>query len=774
MRIRTLAWLLIGLAATAVLIISSAVAIIWGDLPKITEVQDIRLKEPLRIYTIDGKLIGEFGDERRITVKISDTPQPLIEAILAAEDDRFYAHHGIDIFGVARAIFANLKSMRTRQGASTITMQVARNYFLSREKTYKRKVKEALLAFRLERELEKSQILELYLNKIFLGHRAYGFQAASSFYYNKPLSELSLAQIAMLAGLPKAPSTSNPVSNPQRALNRRNYVLGRMHDLEFISDDKFLRAKSEPITANRHRLEIELEAPYVSEMVREYMFEQYGRAAYESGYRVYTTVDSNFQQSANKAIVDGLIAYGERRGFKGASGRIDPVLHDSTDKRIIELQKFPGVSNLQPVMVLRPGGDAIEILTSTGIHKSLSSDSWRWTNKSPSQLLHPGDVVYLFKAETGARLANIPKVQGALVSLSPSDGSILALTGGFSFRQSRFNRVTQAQRQPGSNIKPFIYSSAIANGFTASTLVSGAPIVIEDSIGGAWRPQNYSKKVFGPTRLRKALSLSLNLVSIRLVRALGIDTVRAYLGRFGFDSERLPKGLSLALGSATVTPLEIARGYASFANGGYLINPFLIARIEDQDGAIVEYANREMICPDCPAPKTKTSSNQNRTVDSRFAPRIISEENAFIVDSLMKEVVSNGTAKAALQLNRSDLAGKTGTTNNYFDAWFTGYNPDVVTSVWVGFDSPQDLGKGESGARAALPIWIDYMRVALENRPDLEREIPEKIVELRTNPISGLRATEEESDAYLEFFVRGSEPPFPDPESLIDPIQGLF
>jgi penicillin-binding protein 1A len=547
-----------------------------------------------------------------------------------------------------------------------------------------------------------------------------------------------------------------------------------MHDLDFISDDTFLQAKSEPITANRHRLEIELEAPYVSEMVREYMVEQYGKAAYESGYRVYTTVDSNLQQSANKAIVDGLIGYGERHGFKGASGRIDPVLHHSADKRIIELQKFPAVSNLQPVMVLRPGGDAIEVLTSTGVHKSLSADSWRWTNKSPSQLLHPGDVVYLFNAKNGARLANIPKVQGALVSLSPSDGSILALTGGFDFRQSRFNRVTQAQRQPGSNIKPFIYSSAIANGFTASTLVSGAPIVIEDDIGGAWRPQNYSKKVFGPTRLRKALSLSLNLVSVRLVRALGIDTVRTYLGRFGFDSERLPKGLSLALGSATVTPMEIARGYASFANGGYLIKPFLIARIEDQNGAIVEYANKEMICPDCPAPQTKTGSTQNRSVDSRFAPRIISEENAFIIDSLMKEVVSNGTAKAALQLNRSDLAGKTGTTNNYFDAWFTGYNPDVVTSVWVGFDSPQDLGKGESGARAALPIWIDYMRVALKDRPDLEREIPEKIVELRTNPISGLRATEEESDAYLEFFVRGSEPPFPDPESLIDPIQGLF
>ena len=774
MRLRTIFLLFCWAAGIALLASGVLLAMAWPDLPKISEVRDIRLKEPLRIYTVDGKLLAEFGEERRITVRIEDTPQQLVDAILAAEDDRFFSHHGIDLFGVARAIVANLRSLDTRQGASTITMQVARNYFLSREKTYTRKLKEALLAFRLENELSKEEILELYLNKIFLGHRAYGFQAAASFYYNEPLKNLSLPQFAMLAGLPKAPSTINPVSNPDRALVRRDYVLRRMRELDLITQADYEAARAAPVTAERHGMEIEIDAPYIGEMVREYMFERFGQSAYESGYRVFTTVDADLQQAANRALRFGLMAYDQRHGYRGIAGRIDPTKNDTTEKRLAQLSKFAVVGDLTPAMVLRPGGDALELFNLKGDTQKMGSGGWRWTQRSPSQFLHPGDVVYLSSQGDNLRLVQIPDIQGALVSLNPMDGSVLALSGGFDFRQSRFNRATQALRQPGSNIKPFIYSAAIANGFTASTLVSGAPIVVEDDIGGDWRPQNYSKKVFGPTRLREALSISLNLVSVRLVRALGIEVVRDYLERFGFDRSRLPQGLALALGSATMTPMEIARGYAVFANGGYRIEPFFIVRIEDQEGAIIEYANREMICAECAAPTTEESEAQKRAVDLRFADRVISEENAFIVDSLMQEVVKNGTARSALSLGRRDLAGKTGTTNNYFDAWFTGYNPDVVTSVWVGFDNPKDLGEGESGARAALPVWIDYMKSALEGRPDAERVVPAGITSVPVDRDTGLRAQADDPNAYSEFFVRGSEPPFPDPGSSVDAIKGLF
>jgi len=774
MRLRRLFFILASLGLMASVAVGTLIAVVWQDLPAISEVQDIRLKEPLRIYSIDGKLLGEFGDERRITVRFEDTPGQLIDAILAAEDDRFFSHHGIDLLGVARAIVANLRSMDTRQGASTITMQVARNYFLSREKTYSRKIKEALLAFRLERELSKEQILELYLNKIFLGHRSYGFQAASFFYYDKPLASLNLAQLAMLAGLPKAPSSINPVSNPDRASKRRDYVLGRMRELKRISEVDYEAARSAPITAQRHGMDIELNAPYLAEMVRDYMVARFGEEVYASGYRVYTTVPAKNQKAANQALKTGLVAYDRRHGYRGPAGYINPVDFATESQRLGSLANYPSAAGSRPAMVIRPGGDAIDLFTSDGKFRSISPAGWRWTGKSPSSFLHPGDVIYYSGSGSDLALSQIPEIQGALVSLDPTDASVLALVGGLDFKASRFNRVVQAERQPGSNIKPFIYSAAIANGFTASTLVSGAPIVVEDDVGGAWRPQNYSKQVFGPTRLREALSISLNLVSVRLVRALGIETVRDYLSTFGFEPSRLPKGLSLALGSATVTPMEIVRGYAAFANGGYLIEPYFIARIEDQSGGIIEYANRVMLCPDCPAPSNDPQARPQKTIDLRFAKRIISAENAFIVDSLMQEVVRSGTARAAAKLDRDDLAGKTGTTNNYFDAWFTGYNPDVVTSVWVGFDSPKDLGEGESGARAALPIWIDFMSTALGSSTKTPRPIPDNIISVRVNRDSGLRAREDDPKSYLEYFVRGSEPPFPDPGSTIDPIQGLF
>ncbi|HCX86631.1 MAG TPA: peptidase [Gammaproteobacteria bacterium] len=775
MLIRALFWLSAAILATVSVTLVAVITVIWPDLPPTSEVQDIRLKEPLRIYSIDGRLIGEFGDERRITVQIEDTPQELINAILAAEDDRFFSHHGVDPLGVVRALIINLKSRETRQGASTITMQVARNYFLSREKTYSRKLKEALLAFRLERELDKAQILELYVNKIFLGHRSFGFQAAAAFYYNKPLGELTLAQLAMLAGLPKAPSSINPVSNPARALERRNYVLRRMHGLGMIDDPAYDRERAMPLTAARHRQEIEVNAPYISEMVREYMFSQYGQSAYESGYRVYTTINARYQSAAREALTHGLLAYGERHGYQGPAGYIDPAKTTSTTERIEALAQYRVIGGLRPTMVLRPGGDMLEVLTADRQTLSLDYQGWRWTSRSPSQLLHPGDVIYISgNHQDELRLAQVPRVQGALVSLNPSDGSLLALVGGFDFAESNFNRATQALRQPGSNIKPFIYSAALENGFTAASLVSGAPVVIADDIGEDWRPQNYSRKVFGPTRLREALSMSLNLVSVRLVRALGVDAVRDYLEKFGFDRARLPQGLSLALGSATATPIEIARAYSVFANGGYLVEPFFITRVEDPSGRIIEYANRKMSCSGCEAPLLEPSGTSQQLPDPRFSKLVVSPQNAFILDSMMREVIRSGTGRAARTLLRDDIAGKTGTTNNYFDAWFTGYSSNIVTTVWVGFDHPRDLGQGESGARAALPIWVDFMKTALAGKPHPRQRYPENIIQVRVNNRSGLPTDVDDPDGYEEFFVRGTEPKTPHAESQVDPVEGLF
>ena len=775
MLIRTLFWLSAAIVTTITMALVAVITIIWPDLPPTSEVQDIRLKEPLRIYSIDGRLMGEFGDERRITVRIEDTPQDLINAILAAEDDRFFSHHGVDPLGVVRALIANLKSRETRQGASTITMQVARNYFLSREKTYTRKLKEALLAFRLERELLKLQILELYVNKIFLGHRSFGFQAAAAFYYNKPLNELNLAQLAMLAGLPKAPSSINPVSNPARALERRNYVLRRMRGLNLINDTSFEAATAMPLTAARHRQEIEMHAPYVSEMVREHMFSRYGPSAYESGYRVYTTLDSRYQNAGRIALTHGLLEYGERHGYQGPAGYIDPAKITSTTERIEELTQHRVIGGLRPAMVLRTSGDALEVLTTDRQTVSMGYQGWRWTSRSPSQMLQPGDVIYLRgDSKHKLRLAQVPRVQGALVSLNPSDGSVLALIGGFDFGQSNFNRATQALRQPGSNIKPFIYSAALENGFTAASLVSGAPVVIEDDISGDWRPQNYSRKVFGPTRLREALSKSLNLVSVRLVRALGVETIRDYLEKFGFDRARLPQGLSLALGSATVTPMEIARAYGVFANGGYLVEPFFIARVEDPSGQIVEYANRQMLCSGCAIPISESSESSKPLPDLRFSQQVVSPENAFILDSMMREVIRSGTGRAARSLHRDDLAGKTGTTNNYFDAWFTGYSSNIVATVWVGFDRPKDLGQGESGARAALPIWVDFMKTALSGKAHAVQHSPENIIKIRVNRKSGLPTHAEDPDGYPEYFVAGTEPTTPHEEFQVDPVEGLF
>ena len=732
-------------------------------LPSIEAIRQMELTIPLRVYTIDGRLIAEFGDQRRNPVPIEEAPDLLIKAVLSAEDDRFFQHHGVDFGGVIRALIANLQSGDIVQGFSTVTMQVAGNYFLDRrEKTYTRKLKEVLLAFNLERELSKQEILELYLNKIFLGQRAYGFAAAASVYFNKTLNDLSLAEIATLAGVPKAPSARNPITNPDGARVRRDYVLKRMRDLQHITEDDYLAATNAPVAAARHIAPVEVEAAYVAEMARSYMVENYGKTAYTKGYRVYTTINSNNQTAANRALRRGLIAYDQRHGFRGPVGFLDPDA--GGDFSLVDsLQQYASIGGLQPAVVSEVSSDSIDVLLSSGDITQINPAGWRWTAHKISSELRTGDVVYVAMKTGTTQLAQVPEIQGAIVSLDPTDGALLALTGGFDFYAGKFNRATQARRQPGSNIKPFIYSAALDNGFTAATLVSGTPIVVEDDLGDTWRPVNYSKKVFGPTRLRRALVQSLNLVSVRLVRGLGTPLVLEHLQQFGFDREHLPQGLSLALGAANFTPLEMARAYGVFANGGYLIEPYFIARVEDQKGEITEYANRTMLCPEC-APPTERFTDLDLDLDlgilydPRYSKRVLSPENAFLMNELMRSVIRTGTGRRALSLGRADLAGKTGTTNNFRDAWFSGFTRDVVTSVWIGYDTPRDLGSRESGARAALPIWIDYMEVALQGKPEKALQIPENIIKAWVHKDTGEAVAVDDPKGFEEFFVMGTEP----------------
>ncbi len=773
---RRLARILLRLTvAAAAAVATAAVAVgvlVWSllpELPSIESISDIRLKVPLRIYTADNALLGEFGDERRIPISIDVVPRGLIDAILAAEDDAFYRHPGVDFAGVARAALANVLSGEPGQGASTITMQVARNYFLTREKTYTRKIKETLLAFRLEQTLTKDKILELYINKIFLGHRAYGFAAAARVYYGKTLDELDLAQIAMLAGLPKAPSRDNPLSNPDNAKKRRNYVLARMRALELIDTESFQSARSAPISASLHLAQVDVDAPYVTEMARQYMFEKYGEKAYEGGYRVHTTVHTALQEAANSALRSGILDYDRRHGYRGPLRRVVIEGDAGQDWFDAILSQVSISGDLIPAVIIAVEEKAATAYTREREIVEIPWEGLAWARQHISarrlgpkpqtagDVVGPGDVIYVHRTQPGEwRLAQLPALEGAIVSIRPTDGAIMALQGGFDFYLSKFNRATQAKRQPGSNLKPFIYSAALEKGFTPASLVSGAPIVVADTAADEiWRPENYSRKFFGPTRLRKALSLSLNLVSVRLLRAIGTDFAIEHLGRFGFDRERLPEGLSLALGTASLTPLEVVAGYAIFANGGYRVAPYLIASVEDADGRIVEHARPATVCSHCLTPLPAENADAPR---HNGAERVISTENAFLMNSLMRQVVLSGTARRALELNRNDLAGKTGTTNNFNDAWFSGFNADVATTVWVGFDKPSDLGRGEAGSKAALPIWIDYMAVALDGIPERPLLPPDSIVSTYVHADSGQAASPSDPSAFEEYFVAGTEP----------------
>jgi len=772
------------LLVTGLLACIGAAGMYWylaPKLPPIDSLKDVQLQEPLRVYSSDGRLIAEFGEKRRTPLEFEQIPPLMVKAVLAAEDERFYQHPGVDWQGLARAAVHVIRTGEKGPGGSTITMQVARNFFLGREKTYLRKINEILLALKIEKELTKNDILELYFNKIFLGHRAYGVEAAALVYYGARLNELSIAQIAMIAGLPKAPSRFNPIVNPERATTRRNYVLGRMRELDAITEEEYQVALATPVTARLHGLSVEVEAPYVAEMVRAYVEDLLGDEAYTAGYRVYTTIDSRLQEAANQALRKNLLAYDQRHGFRAPELHVD--LADPSVSLDAVLADIPSTAGLLPAVVV-----AVEEKMVTAYAKVFGEIQIPWQGlewarayidenrrgpklESAEDLLKPGDVVRVQLQEQGWRLVQVPEVEGALVALNPEDGAVVALTGGFDFYRSKFNRATQAQRQPGSNFKPFIYSAALEHGFTAASIINDAPVVFDDpGLEAVWRPENYSGKFFGPTRLRVALFKSRNLVSIRLLRAIGINDALEHVRRFGLDVDRLPHDLSLALGSGSVTPLEMAIGYAVLANGGYLVKPYFVDRIEGSDGSLWYQADPVRVCRDCDdepdavvdmTPDTELDEvvlADDAAHEKDYAPRVLSPQNAWLMNSLMRDVIKQGTGRRALRLRRSDLAGKTGTTNDQQDAWFSGFNQKLVTITWVGFDQLGPLGRRETGAGAALPMWIDFMAVALDGVPEEPLAQPDGLVTVRIDPESGLLASASQPGAVFETFRSDNVP----------------
>ena len=756
--------LLAGLLGAALL--AGWAWLIWPTLPSIEVLKDVHLQTPLRVYARDGRLIAEFGEKRRIPLRLDQIPPALVQAALAAEDERFFEHPGVDWQGLARAGLYLLRTGEKGPGGSTVTMQVARNFFLGREKTYERKLKEILLALDIERRLSKDEILELYFNKIFFGHRAYGVGAAAQVYYGRPLDELGLAELAMVAGLPKAPSRFNPIVNPQRALQRRDYVLGRMRELDFIDEEEYAEAVAAPINAKLHRPKVEVEAPYVAEMVRATLEEEMGEEIYVGGYRVYTTLDSARQRAANLALRGALLAYDRRHGYRGPEQRLDP---GEPERHAELLSGVPVVGGLRPALVLEVDEQVVTAYAKGFGEIELPWPVLQWARpyvdqnrrgaapKTPADVAQRGDLIRVRLTEEGWTFSQVPEVEGALVALDPQDGAIVALSGGFDFYHSKFNRVTQAQRQPGSSFKPFIYSAALEHGFTPASFINDAPVVFEDpGLEDVWRPRNYSGKFFGPTRLRVALYKSRNLVSIRLLDATGIAEALDHLRRFGLDVERLPPNLSLAVGSGEVTPLELATGYAVIANGGYRVEPYFIERVEDPEGIVTRRSQPRRVCRECepagapagasPAAPDSVLSDEHRAI------RSVDARNVWLMHSMMRDVVLRGTARRARELGREDLAGKTGTTNDFRDAWFSGFTPRLSATAWVGFDRRRVLGSRETGGRAALPMWIEFMRHALDGVPEEFLDRPEGLVTMRIDPDSGVPALAGDPDAIFETF----------------------
>ncbi|VAW79693.1 Multimodular transpeptidase-transglycosylase [hydrothermal vent metagenome] len=749
------------------IVLVAAYFYIAPQLPPIDRLKDVQLQVPLRIFSADGKLIAEFGEQRRKPIGYAALPQTVIDAILATEDDRFFQHPGVDYQGLLRAAVALIRTGQKRQGGSTITMQVARNFFLSAEKTYLRKLTEIFLALKIEHFLSKQEILELYLNKIYFGQRAYGVGAAAEVYYGLPIDELSLAQIATIAGLPKAPSTNNPVSNPKRALQRRNYILGRMHTLGMIDDEQYQQALKEVDNARLHTATIGVKAPYVAEMVRAYMIEHYSDDAYTAGYHVTTTLNSQRQLAANAAVHKALLAYDRRHGYRGVEGRVDLPVDASDDDYRTALKGHRPVGGLDAALVVEVADQSARVYIAGQGFADIHWDGLSWAKKYISNnhrgsqpkhandILAPGDLIWVEPVpDTGWILAQVPRVSGALVSLLPENGALQALVGGFDFYNSKFNRATQAERQPGSSFKPFVYSAALAKGYTLASVFNDAPVVFDDpSLETTWRPENYSGKFYGPTRMREALTRSRNLVSIRLLQAIGARYAARYAQRFGFREDQMPNDLSLALGSGSATPMEMARAYSMLANGGFYVEPYFITQIQDSHGEVLMQANPAIACIDCePLETSDEISVPTNQVAPIYAEQAADYDNMYLINAMMKDVVKRGTGRRAMALGRQDLAGKTGTTNDQRDAWFCGFNAQLVTTVWVGFDWPQPLGNGETGSRAALPMWVDYMGQALKGTPESSLPPPPGLVTVRIDKKTGLRLPSGQAGGLFEIF----------------------
>lgn len=782
------------------------------NLPDVETLRDVRLQTPMRVYTRDGELIGQFGEQKRNPLSYAQIPQQFVQALLAAEDDGFFRHGGIDFGGLLRAVSELVLTGEKGSGGSTLTMQVARNYFLTLDRTFMRKFNEILLAIEIERRLSKEEIFELYVNRVFLGHRSYGFEAASQVYYGKGIGELSLAQHAMLAGIPKSPSRNNPISGPEAGKDRRNWILRRMMSLGFIDQAAFDQASNMPVVATQHGARITLEAQYAAEMARRQMVERYGMSAYNEGYSVYTTLDGKLQQVASAAIVDGLLTYDQRHGYRGPEQQLGSELAPEAplplDDWLSTLEDTAVIAGLEPAVVTLVDELGIQVLLSDarqvrvewedGLRQArpyISEDRKGSAPTAPADVVSVGDLIRVKQIEENQwRFAQVPDAQAALVSLNPNNGAIVSLIGGIGFEKSKFNRATQAQRQPGSNLKPFLYSAALDAGFTAASIINDAPIVMQDrSLEGVWRPENDSGRFFGPTRLRWALTKSRNLVSIRLLQQLGVRRFIDYAKRLGFDTEDFAPDLSLALGTHAMNPLEIAGAYAILANGGFRVEPYLIQRIDNLAGDTVFEARPPTVCADCNESAaldidSEEISEELSMEDILAAPssnalpeakRVMDERVNFIVNDILQDVITEGTGRRALVLKRDDLSGKTGTTNGPMDAWFSGYTPDVVTTTWVGFDNYTPLGRREFGGTAALPIWINYMREALADRPERPRSLPPGIRYIRIDPDTGLLAPADQKNGIFEYFRIENLPEQGDgqgngPKGTDDLIQEIF
>jgi penicillin-binding protein 1A len=764
-------------------------------LPDVGSLRNVQLQVPLRIYTRDGRLMAAIGDQRRIPVRYDELPKKLIQAFLATEDDRFFQHHGVDWQGILRAALANFRAGRISQGASTITMQVSRDMFLTPKRDMKRKMSEVYISLLMETEFTKEEIFSLYVNKIFLGQRAYGVAAAAEVYFGKSLDQLNIAEMATLAGIPTAPSVVNPVASAEAARVRRTHVLGRMRELGYITQAEYEEANATPMVSRLHGPTIEVDAPYVAEMVRNDMLAKYGDNVYTAGYRVYTTIDSRLENAATIALRAGLLQYDRRHGWRGATAKVDPEKMASGANLDLELEEYPAIGGLRPAIVQSVDGKSARIYVKNLGSVSLPWEKLSWARRElpeetmdrwpaqASEIFSRGDVIYTVgNTPENLQFVQVPEAQSALVAEDPQDGAVVALVGGFDFFQSKFNRATQARRQPGSGFKPFVYAAAFDKGFTPASVVLDAPIVIDEAgMEQAWRPKDSHDKFAGPVRLREALVRSMNLVSVRLMREIGVDYTWDYVQRFGFDKSQLPHDLTMAIGTASLTPLQMATAYATFANGGFKVTPYYIDRIEDASGKTLVQADPALACFECgraPEPPSAPTAQSAQSAASaakifldegqsdgkmlilqkNLAPQIIRPQVAYLLADMMADVIKRGTATRARVLARDDIAGKTGTTNEWHDAWFNGFNGDLVATVWTGFDQERSLGEGEEGGHVSVPTWTYFMHEALAGARKHGPPVPDGIVTVRISPDTGMLASADNPNGIMEKFIEGSLP----------------